>query len=184
MMVYCHEPEGVMLLWGSSNAPGRQLLTVESVPCGRGERLWWRCPLCDGRCARVYFRSDRFACRGCQDLRYKSKSESPETRAWRRVVKTTRRIGPDADTSLPRRPVGMRRTVFEKRRRAWFDAYGRWEGEVSRSLAALFARQYGPLPVGVGAFDGLAAEVARFKASGTVGVGTLPYERTDNGAVP
>ena len=108
---------GVLRLAWSTGAqngePHGHALCFERTPCGRGSRAWWLCPSCSKRCGVVYLRWDRFACRSCQWLHYRSQSLDPLDRAFRTRDKTAARIDPDADPDWSiERPAGMRRSKY------------------------------------------------------------------------
>ena len=67
-----------------------------------GTRAWFKCRGCDGRVAVLLLRDQRFRCRLCHDLPYRSQSEGAIWRAWRGQVKLERRLGPNWS-----RPKGM-----------------------------------------------------------------------------
>lgn len=45
-----------------------------TMPRFGGRRPWFTCPACERRCALLYYRRGRFACRKCQGLSYASQS--------------------------------------------------------------------------------------------------------------
>lgn len=51
-----------------------------------GVRRWFACPMCSVRCATLYLRHDRFACRQCHRLTYESQRESCGLRALRKSL--------------------------------------------------------------------------------------------------
>jgi hypothetical protein len=73
-------PEGLHLSYSNSDRHGHTWYSNYTVPvtyshagpCGRGMRVWWRCPKCNRRCGILYMPpgSDTFACRICHDLVY------------------------------------------------------------------------------------------------------------------
>src|SRR5688572_6439361 len=49
----------------------QELVELARTPCNYGgSRVWFVCPACSHRAAKLYQRQDRFACRRCQGLRY------------------------------------------------------------------------------------------------------------------
>lgn len=57
----------------------REVFWLESTPCPFGGRRWWfRCWLCDRRCARLYRAHSLWECRTCQRLTYRSRQD----RSW------------------------------------------------------------------------------------------------------
>lgn len=70
-------------------------LQLESTPCNfGGSRLWFKCPHCEGRCARVFFnrRDGYYACRMCVGVAYYSQSEDQIDRVGRRQSKLESRL--------------------------------------------------------------------------------------------
>jgi len=90
-------------------------LEATRAPFG-GQRLWFRCPRCDGRC-RVLYGTRRIACRRCHRLRYLSQRETKEDRATRAMLKIVRRLNPDDPdpcNDLPEKPRGMHWTTYDR----------------------------------------------------------------------
>jgi len=70
-----------------------QSISISRTPCNfGGTREWFECPTCPRRCAVVYFRSDRFACRRCQHVAYTSQSGGPLDRLINKVRKAKARV--------------------------------------------------------------------------------------------
>lgn len=62
--------------------PMTQSVRLEATPCRfGGSRLWAVCPACRGRVLALYWANARFACRGCQSVRYRSQGESARHRS-------------------------------------------------------------------------------------------------------
>ena len=97
------------------------------------------------RCGVVYLRSDRFACRKCQKLHYRSQSLKPLDRAFRVLDKAGARIDPDANADgWIDRPAGMHWTKYAR----LTDAHGeaRWKlAQERRRLIMAGARRIGLL---------------------------------------
>lgn len=71
------------------------LLQINAMPCYfGGERLWFACPQCRDRCARVFLnrRNGKYACRKCVGITYYSQSEDAMDRAWRKQNKLERKL--------------------------------------------------------------------------------------------
>jgi hypothetical protein len=78
-----------------------------------GKRAWFKCPRCGDRCAILYLR-DRFACRKCNRLAYRSQRMDPSERALAQAGKIRRKLGGSGrlDESFPSRPAGMHQSTF------------------------------------------------------------------------
>lgn len=64
-----------------ANGSQTQWIRLTKTPCQLGgNRDWFLCPSCDKRMAILYQRSNRFACRHCQQISYQSQSLSPDDR--------------------------------------------------------------------------------------------------------
>ncbi len=89
-------------------------LETTEQPFG-GERRWFRCPCCDRRCA-VLYAGERFRCRLCLNLGYRSQYEDPRFRALSKARKLRQRLGGSANMMLPfpDKPRGMHRATFER----------------------------------------------------------------------
>lgn len=62
-----------------------QAVTMDTQPCRYGgARSWFRCPHCGARALVLFFRWERFACRGCQRVSYRSQSGGAADRAFGR----------------------------------------------------------------------------------------------------
>lgn len=69
---------------------------IDRTPCNfGGTRPWFRCPTCTDRVAKLYRvpRYDKYICRDCGNLRYKSQTyRRPLVKAFERLYKTNERI--------------------------------------------------------------------------------------------
>ena len=92
----------------------RVALSTTPVHLG-GHRFWFACPGCDHRVA-ILYGGQRFRCRHCLDLRYRSQWESARFRAISRIQKVRRKLGGDANLLKPRpsRPRYMHVRTFER----------------------------------------------------------------------
>lgn len=87
-------------------------ITLTNTPCHYGgARVWFLCPRCAHRCARVYHsaRDGRYACRRCLKLAYSSESESLIGRAWRRQHKIEAKLAANCE-----KPKGMHWHTYER----------------------------------------------------------------------
>jgi hypothetical protein len=103
-------------------------LTVElcatSQPLG-GVRWWIVCPLCEGRCGKLYCEGyGRWGCRRRLELRYRTQHLGRALRA--RADKYFERLGTFRWVAIPRRPRGMHLSTFGR----------------LRSLAALYEKRW------------------------------------------
>lgn len=88
------------------------ILRVTTTPCHfGGERLWFACPQCDERCARIFLnrRSGKYACRKCVGIAYYSQSEDAMGRAWRKQNKLEKKLD-----KYWMKPKGMHQTTHTK----------------------------------------------------------------------
>ena len=80
------------------------------TPCHFGQsRPWLLCPRCGQRVAKLYLRSARFACRGCQRVAYASQSQDAMGRAWGKQSKIEAKLGEHWQ-----RPKGMRQCTYDR----------------------------------------------------------------------
>jgi hypothetical protein len=82
------------------------------TPCNfGGERLWFRCPDCSGRCAKVFFnkRDGHYACRQCVGITYYSQCEDEMDRSWRKQNKLEKRL-----CKYWMKPKGMHQTTHTR----------------------------------------------------------------------
>lgn len=89
-----------------------------------GERPWWRCPHCRSRVGKLYLppTGERFKCRECYDLGYRSSRESgrPLMQATRRYQRIQKKLDqkpthPNSiEGSRPDRPKGMHQETYEE----------------------------------------------------------------------
>lgn len=120
-------PIGVNLSYRYQSADGASdrlsyWIRLDSTPCHfGGERLWFRCPGCGKRAARLYGADRLFTCRRCQNLAYPSQKMSADDRALRRAQAVRTRIGGTANifNRFPEKPRWMRwRTYWRLRIKA------------------------------------------------------------------
>ena len=71
----------IRLTYHVGGTDASQTVWTTITPCGYGgSRRWFACPVCSGRCAVLYQRSGRFACRSCQRVSYTTQSGSEHDR--------------------------------------------------------------------------------------------------------
>lgn len=127
--------ESVRLEFWRDGRDCEQTIRLGYTPCPLGgERVWFSCPGCGGRCAVVYLRGTRFACRKCQRLSYPSQSEDVTGRAWRAQQKLERRLGPECA-----RPKGMHAATYGR----LLDRICGYE-ETRDAQLAIFVQRYMP----------------------------------------
>ena len=80
-----------------------------------GERLWFCCPGCGRRAAKLYLYAPRFRCRRCLRLPYASQQETVLDRASRKARKLRRKLGDDGGIGdlIWKKPKGMHWRTFE-----------------------------------------------------------------------
>lgn len=83
-----------------------------------GRRVWFLCPGCYNRVARLFLASAYFRCRHCCQLPYASQQETPYDRALRRARKIRSKLGagPGLCDPIRERPRGMHWRTFERLR--------------------------------------------------------------------
>jgi hypothetical protein len=114
----CHTftSAGGRLIVQSAGMP-QYSVPLDVVPCGRGSRVWFRCPVQScGRRAGVLYAGKVFACRRCFNLAYRCQRETAENRARRRAERIRHRLGWPAGILAGdgERPKGMHQTTFER----------------------------------------------------------------------
>lgn len=91
-------------------------VSLDSTPCHfGGRRLWWRCPSCDARRARLYLHGGVLSCRLCADLSYESQLEREVARGLRRARRIRERLGgsPRLVDPFPPKPIRMRWATYD-----------------------------------------------------------------------
>jgi hypothetical protein len=116
-----------------------RVLVTPTIPTFGGKRWWFACPGCARRCRVLYLppASQRFGCRHCLELRYRSQSRSPQAQCLEKIEQLKGRLGARGyDTAAvapePPRPKRMHWTTYRKlvsQLRALEDAYWQttWE---------------------------------------------------------
>jgi hypothetical protein len=122
----------VRLEYACDGSPCDQTVGLHYTECNMGgERVWFGCPVCRQRCAVLFMRSRRFACRQCQRLAYASQSEDEAGRSWRAQQKCERKLGTNWQ-----RPKGM----HEKTRQRLLDRISVAEMARESALEAFLTR--------------------------------------------
>src|SRR5258706_15383176 len=92
-------------------------ITLTSTPCHfGGRRVWFVCPRCHDRAAKLYSSTPYFLCRDCCGLPYASQNESDHDRALRRARNLRRRLGAGLVVGDPiwDKPKGMNWRTFDR----------------------------------------------------------------------
>lgn len=110
------QAHGLSLSYAISGQPYRPFIATTTTPCHfGGSRVWFTCPGCSARCARLFLRWGRFRCRACNQITYRSQREDQIGRLWLAQAKIEARLGQDLT-----RPKFMRLATFERlRSRFW-----------------------------------------------------------------
>jgi hypothetical protein len=104
-----------------------------------GNRLWFHCPWCFGRCRVLYVGARRIACWRCQRLRYRTQLETMDARAIRGMQKIARRLDPAADDiGMPSKPPHMHWSTYNRLVDKYNDYDARWASVVLRRLGIRF----------------------------------------------
>ncbi len=94
-----------------------QTILFQSTPCNfGGERKWFTCPRCNGRCAVLYGAQKYFCCRKCYNLRYQSQLQTPIDR----VISKKHELGEQIFERYEygegwQKKKGMHQTIFDKK---------------------------------------------------------------------
>jgi hypothetical protein len=92
-------------------------IPLAATPCHLGgERVWFFCPGCGQRAAKLYLYSPYFRCRSCCRLPYASQQETALDRASRKARKLRRKLSDEGGIGDPiwEKPKGMHRRTFER----------------------------------------------------------------------
>lgn len=97
-----------------------------------GQRVWFQCPSCGRRSAKLYSQVPYFVCRHCCDLPYQCQGESLSDRAMRKARRIRRKLDASMNLMEPiwMKPKGMHWKTFERLRRqaesaeqiSWYEA--------------------------------------------------------------
>lgn len=112
--------DDVMLSYTAASGEQRtESVQLTRTPCHYGgARVWFRCPSCYRLCAKLYLRQERFLCRQCHGLRYRSQLAASAERPRLIAQRIRRRLGASADLTLPFPPKPERmhwRTYYQIR---------------------------------------------------------------------
>jgi hypothetical protein len=94
-----------------------QSIALERTPCHfGGERVWFRCPGCGRRVAKLYSVGCHYVCRHCGKLVYESQREDATLRALTRANRLLRKIDPASYlmAPFPEKPKGMHWRTYER----------------------------------------------------------------------
>ena len=94
-----------------------ETIPLVTTPCHLGrERIWFSCPSCSKRAAKLYSASAFFRCRRCCRLPYASQQETVLDRANRKALKLRKKLSDDGGIGDPIRtkPKGMHWRTFER----------------------------------------------------------------------
>ena len=115
--------------------PHTEVIVLTRTPCHYGgTRPWFCCPGCHRRCAKLYLHRDRFRCRTCHGLGYRSQLEAGAERPRLIAHRIRRSLGasPDLLVPFPAKPPKMHwRTYLRIRERG-----ERFEARAMARLAA------------------------------------------------
>jgi len=83
-----------------------------------GSRVWFLCPQCNRRVAKLYSQVPYFLCRHCCRLPYQSQGETRDDRAMRKARKIRQELGASMNLLEPiwQKPKGMHWRTFERLR--------------------------------------------------------------------
>lgn len=110
-----------------------------------GVRVWFQCPRCGTRRGKLYLPPgrERFACRECYDLQYRSSRDSGNEMkraldryrdAFSKADKDDRRPHPEADMAFPKKPKGMHQETFEELKDDVQEARDEWYATFRKGL--------------------------------------------------
>lgn len=90
-----------------------QEIALTSTPCHYGGTRWWfLCPGCAKRVGVLVLRGQRYVCRHCAEVSYRSQAADAISRSWRRQRRLERRLGADPLV----KPTGMHWSTFHRLR--------------------------------------------------------------------
>lgn len=122
----------ITLIYAANGQLYRNAVSVMTTPCTfGGERVWFSCPRCRQRCAKLFLRWGHFRCRSCNRIAYPSQSEDVIGRLWRAQSKIEARLGPRRT-----KPKHMRLKTFER----LVDRYWQIEEQRDDAFCELVAR--------------------------------------------
>ena len=87
---------------GEEWRPIKETVGLSTTPCHLGgHRVWFLCPRCYRRSAKLYFAVPYFLCRNCCSLPYASQQESPRDRANRKAQSSERSSAQVPPSAIP-----------------------------------------------------------------------------------
>jgi hypothetical protein len=106
----------VVLIYTANTQSFHDPVNLTHTPCHYGgQRVWFECPRCHDRCARLYLRWSRFRCRACNKIAYRSQCEDALGRMWISQEKIEAKLGPNL-----KRPKFMHHSTYESlKERIW-----------------------------------------------------------------
>lgn len=115
---------------------GEQKINIQRTKCNfGGERLWFLCPICERKFAKLYNTGLKFYCRRCLDLVYKTQSLSSMRRKRMKAEKIREKLkNYKGISSYIFKPNGMHSSKYERLYREVI----RLEDEYVRELCADF----------------------------------------------
>jgi hypothetical protein len=132
----------IILFYYADEEPIKEYVDIESTKVGFGERLWFCCPECDRKTAKLYIVGKYFRCRECHQLTYLTCQESGDPLDYLalKIRRLQRRLGLDGKDILATpyfKPKNMHQETFDKirlqlrhtqqeRAEAWLKACSRW----------------------------------------------------------
>ncbi|MBL6985229.1 MAG: hypothetical protein ISR74_06505 [Candidatus Thioglobus sp.] len=120
--------------WVSVN----QDIMLDKTPCNYGgERKWFICPSCGGRCGILYQSSELFKCRSCSDVLYDSQLEGYLDRLLRKSRKLEERLSEGYTGDIYGKPIGMHWRTYNRLKKA--------ENRIQERIDQGFFNRYGYL---------------------------------------
>jgi len=108
-----------------------------------GQQVYFRCPRCDGRCCKLYFRDAGLRCRRCIPAIYHVQATGAAGAALYRFRKLRNRVRSGTENErldyFPRRPKGMRRVTYLRIKEAALRALERYHSALDVRLAGWLA---------------------------------------------
>ena len=106
---------------------------VPTKLASRPVRTWFECSHCPRRCAVLYIRKGRWACRVCLGLKYPTTRLRPIMRGLEKARATRVKLGggPGCGHLFPPKPPGMRWATYERLKTETWAAEWRWIREVA-----------------------------------------------------
>ena len=133
--IWIHSDRLVLTDVTQPRQPYTEVIALTRTSCHYGRtRPWFCCPGCHRRCAKLYLRRDRFRCRICHGLGYRSQLEARAERPRLIAHRIRRSLGasPNLLVPFPAKPPKMHwRTYFRIRERG-----ERFEARAMARLAA------------------------------------------------